>query len=188
MARWKPGANGRLAEAAMELFDERGFEATTVADIAERAGLTKRTFFRYFADKREVLFSGSEHLQALFAGAVAAAPEAATPLAAVAAGLDAVAGMFADRREFAARRQLVIASHPELQERERNKLATLAAAVAEALRARGERDPGAILAAESGVTVFRIAFERWVEPDNRRDLGPWMREVLDERRGVTQAR
>src|SRR3954470_22878531 len=105
MSRWKPDAQGRLMSAAIELFDERGYEETTVAEIAERAGLTKRTFFRYFADKREVLFSGAEQLEERFVGAVAAAHASASGLGAVAAGLDAVAGMFAGRRQFAARRQ-----------------------------------------------------------------------------------
>src|ERR1700742_608936 len=97
MGRWAPGAKGRLEEAAMELFDERGFETTTVADIAERAGLTKRPFSRYFGDKREVLFSGSAALEAKFVEAIAAAPADAAPLDAVAAGLDAMADVFAER-------------------------------------------------------------------------------------------
>src|SRR3979490_381159 len=85
MTRWKPDAQGRLMSAAIELFDEQGYEATTVAEIAERAGLTERTFFRYFSDKREVLFSGSHELQRLWLEGVAAAPADATPLAVVAA-------------------------------------------------------------------------------------------------------
>jgi AcrR family transcriptional regulator len=174
--------------AALELFGERGYDATTVAEIAERAGLTKRTFFRYFADKREVLFGGGEHLRERLVSAVAAAPASATPLDAVAAGLDAAAAMFADMREQSARRQRIIAAHSELQERERIKLAGLAEAVAGALRARGVRDPAAILAAEAGVAVFRVAFARWVAPDNDRDLGRLMRESLDELRAVAQPR
>src|SRR4051794_22982836 len=175
-------------QAALELFGERGYDATTVAEIAERAGLTKRTFFRYFADKREVLFWGSADLQALIVSAVAAAPPEATPLDAVAAGLDAAARMFVDMREHSARRQRIIAAHPELQERERIKLAALAAAVAEALRRRGVGDPAAILAAEAGVAVFRVAFERWVEADDARDLAALMRDALAELRAVTQPR
>jgi AcrR family transcriptional regulator len=175
-------------QAALELFGERGYDATTVAEIAERAGLTKRTFFRYFADKREVLFRGGEDLQALIVSAVAAAPAEASPLDAVAAGLDAAAGRFADLREHSARRQRIIAAHPELQERERIKLAVLAAAVADALRARGVGDPAAILAAEAGVAVFRVAFARWVEPENARDLAQLMGDSLDELRAVTQPR
>ena len=188
MGRWQPDARGRLAQAALALYGERGFDNTTVEEIAERAGLTKRTFFRHFADKREVLFDGARSLEDLFVDAVVAAPASAAPLEAVAAGLDAIAPMFEERREFAARRQQIVGSHPELQERERIKLAALAGAVAEALRARGAGDPGAILAAESGVTIFRVAFERWVAPDNRRDLGPLMHEVLDELRAVAQPR
>src|SRR6202012_3339703 len=133
MARWKPGAHGRLAEAAMELFDERGFEATTVADIAERAGLTKRTFFRYFGDKREVLFAGSEPLKAKFVEAIAAAP-AAAPLDAIAAGLDAMADLFAAIGERPRKRQAIIAANPDLQERELIKMNGFAAAGAAAPR------------------------------------------------------
>src|ERR1700727_2972042 len=164
MVRWQPDARGRLVQAGFELYGERGFEHTTVAEIAERAGLTKGTFFRYFADKREVLFWGSGELEALFVTAVVAAPASASPLDAVAAALDAVAVMFEERREFAAQRQRIIVANPELQERELIKLAMLAAAVAQALRDRGIEDPAAILTAEAGVTVFRVAFERWVEP------------------------
>src|SRR5437762_13679376 len=155
MARWQPDARGRLQQAALTLYGERGFDNTTVADIAEQAGLTKRTFFRYFADKREVLFWGSAGLEELFVTAVAAAPEAAAPLDAVAAALDAAAPMFEQRREFAARRQQIIAANPELQERELIKLASLAGAVADALHRRGVDDPAAILTAEAGIAVFR---------------------------------
>src|ERR1700744_5458428 len=108
MGRWAPDAKGRLAVAAMELFGERGFEATTVADIAARAGLTKRTFFRYFGDKREVLFSGSKILEETFIKGVLDAPAAATPLDAIAAGLDASAKIFEGIPERAGRRQMLM--------------------------------------------------------------------------------
>lgn len=163
MGRWQPDAQGRLQQAAFELYDERGYDQTTVADIAERAGLTKRTFFRHFADKREVLFAGSEALQELFVTTVAAAPADASPFDVVARALDAAGGFFADeRRPYAARRWRLINAAPELQERELIKLAALAAAVADALRARGTKDPAATLAAEAGIAVFRVAFDRWV--------------------------
>src|SRR5215469_14619637 len=105
MARWEPNARERLALAALELFAERGYENTTVTDIAQRAGLTKSTFFRHFQDKREVLF-GDGTLNGLVAGAIAAAPPTATPLEAVAHALDAVGReVFTQaRREFGARR------------------------------------------------------------------------------------
>src|SRR5580692_8952475 len=115
MNRWKPDARGRLAQAAMELYLERGFEQTTVAGIAERAGLTERTFFRHFADKREVLFSGAAFLQDLMVTAVADAPDSAAPLDAVAAAVEAAGAMFDERREMSRQRQRVIAANPELQ-------------------------------------------------------------------------
>jgi AcrR family transcriptional regulator len=187
VARWQPDARGRLEQAALTLYGERGFDATTVAEIAERAGLTKRTFFRYFADKREVLFWGSEALEELFVTEVGAAPESAAPLDAVAAALDAAAAMFEQRRELAARRQQIIAANPELQERELIKLASLAGAVAEALRRRGVDDPAAILTAEAGIAVFRVAFERWVDQANRQPLEQVTRESLHELRAITAA-
>jgi AcrR family transcriptional regulator len=184
VGRWQPDAVGRLQQAALTLYAERGFDNTTVAEIAEQAGLTKRTFFRYFADKREVLFWGSEALQELVVTAVDAAPASAAPLDAVAAGLDAAAAMFEQRREFAARRQQIIAANPELQERELIKLSSLAAAVAEALHRRGVGDPAAILTAEAGMTVFRVAFERWVDEASTDDLQGLMRASLAELRAV----
>ncbi|HEY6760017.1 MAG TPA: TetR family transcriptional regulator, partial [Baekduia sp.] len=125
MARWQPGAYERLQQAALELYGERGFDSTTVAEIAERAGLTKRTFFRHFADKREVLFSGAQLLEDTLVAGLENAPASATPLEAVAAGLDAVGPLFADRRAFATERSRVIAANPDLLERERIKLASL---------------------------------------------------------------
>ena len=150
MGRWAPDAQGRLAVAAMELFDERGFEATTVADIAERAGLTKRTFFRYFGDKREVLFAGTEVLQEGFVAGDRRRPRRRLPLDAIAAGLDAMADSSPRSDERPRKRQAIIAANPELQERELIKLSGYAAAGAAALRERGVAEPGATLAAEAG--------------------------------------
>jgi AcrR family transcriptional regulator len=168
----------------MALYTERGYEATTVADIAERAGLTKRTFFRHYADKREVLFSGSKDLEERFVGAVLAAPGSAAPLDAVAVGLDAAASWFDGRREPAARRQRIVAQAPELQERELIKMASLAEAVTGALRTRGVGDPAAALAAEAGVTVFRVGFGRWVDDGNTVPLDRVLRDALAELRAV----
>src|SRR5580692_8940060 len=128
MVRWEPGARGRLGQAAFELFTERGFEQVTVAEIAERAGLTERTFFRYFADKREVLFAGSEAFQTLFVSSVENAADSAAPIAAVAAALYAQASQFMEHAPAVRRRQAIIAAHPELRERELIKLATVAEA------------------------------------------------------------
>src|ERR1700716_1955899 len=133
MTRWEPNARGRLEQAALDLYGERGFEDTTVAEIAARAGLTERTFFRHFADKREVLFSGAGTLQELLVSAVVSAPDSAAPIDAVAAGVEAIAALLQERREFSRQRQAIIAANTELQERELIKLASLVAAMAETL-------------------------------------------------------
>jgi AcrR family transcriptional regulator len=185
MGRWEPNARGRLEQAALDLYLERGFEQTTVAEIARRAGLTERTFFRHFADKREVLFWGSGVLQEVLVGAVAGAPPSAAPIDAVAAALEAAGNLLEERRALARRRQAVIAANPSLQERELIKLATLASAMAGALRRRGVGEPAASLAAEAGVAVFRVAFERWIEDSGERDLPQVVRESLEELKAVT---
>jgi AcrR family transcriptional regulator len=184
MGRWAPDAQGRLAVAAMELFDERGFEATTVADIAARAGLTKRTFFRYFGDKREVLFSGTEVLQEKFVAGIGAAPADDRPLDAVAAGLHAMADLFEDLGGGPRRRQAIIAANPDLQERELIKLIGYASAGAGALRERGVAEPAASLAAEAGIAVLRIAFEQWAGGPAGQDLRRLLRDSLAELRAV----
>jgi AcrR family transcriptional regulator len=184
MVRWEPNAQGRLGQAAFELFLERGFEQVTVAEIAERAGLTERTFFRYFADKREVLFAGSAAFQALFVSSVESAPGSAAPIDAVAAALYAQAAQFTEHSTAVRRRQAIIAAHPELRERELIKLATVAAAVAHALRGRGVGEPAASLTAEAGIAVFRIAFERWIAEPAGPDLAQLIRESLAELKAV----
>jgi AcrR family transcriptional regulator len=186
MGRWEPNASGRLREAALELYIERGYEQTTVAEIAARAGLTARTFFRHFADKREVLFAGSTSLQDQLVSALDGAPDSASPMDAVAAALDAAAGILTDH-EHSRRRQLVIAANAELQERELIKMATLSAALADGLRRRGVAGPVARLAAETGIAVFRVAFERWVGEPEDRGLAQVMRESLDELRALITA-
>lgn len=168
----------------MLLYVDRGFEQTTVADIARQAGLTERTFFRHFADKREVLFWGAGRLQDLIVSAIASAPESGAPIDAVETGLNAGASLLQERIEFARRRQAIIAANHELQERELIKLATLGSAMAEALRRRGVPEPAASLTAEVGVAVFRVAFERWVSASDRADLSQLIRESFDELRAV----
>ena len=185
MGRWEPNAQGRLERAALELYVERGFEQTTVAEIAKRAGLTERTFFRYFADKREVLFAGAGSLQDFLVGALASAPDSAAPIDAVASALEAAGALLQERREYARQRQSVIAANAELQERELIKLASLASAMAGVLRRRGVADSAASLTAEAGIAVFRIAFERWVSQTSQQDLPHFIRESLDELKAVT---
>jgi AcrR family transcriptional regulator len=187
MSRWKPDAEGRLIKAAITLFDEQGYDATTVAGIAEAAGLTKRTFFRYFADKREVLFRGSQELRDRWIDGIAAAASDAPAMAAVSAGLDEVALLFADRHPFARMRARIVAANPELQERELIKLQTLATAIEAALVDRGVAAPAAALAAQAGVTVFHVAFGRWVAQDDAAALRGLMDDLLRELRAVIAA-
>ncbi|MFC5918312.1 TetR family transcriptional regulator [Streptomyces pulveraceus] len=184
MGRWEPNARGRLEQAALDLFGERGFDATTVKEIAERAGLTERTFFRHFADKREVLF-GSSPLRESLVTALDAGPDTAPPIDAIAAALRATAELLQERRELARRRQAIIDAHTELQERELIKLASLSSALAEALRRRGVAEPTASLAAEAGMAVFKIAFVRWINETNRQDLPELIQNALDELKAVT---
>jgi AcrR family transcriptional regulator len=184
MGRWEPNARGRLEQAALELYIERGYENTTVAEIAKQAGLTERTFFRHFADKREVLFWGGELLRERMVAAIVDSPASAPPIDAVGAALEATVDLFQPRRESVLRRQAVVAANPELQERELIKMASLAAAMAEALRQRGVKDPGATLTAEAGIAVFRVAFERWIKDPRPRDFKRYIRESLEELRTV----
>ncbi|MFE2196384.1 helix-turn-helix domain-containing protein, partial [Streptomyces olivaceus] len=176
MGRWEPNARGRLEQAALELYVERGYEQTTVAEITARAGLTERTFFRHFADKREVLFGGTGTLAELCVNAVAAAPATATALEATAAALDAAAGVFEERGDLVLQRQGVIDANAELRERELIKLASLSESLADALRERGVDELAARLAAEAAIAVLKVAFRRWVDGDRR----PRLRQLLDE--------
>jgi AcrR family transcriptional regulator len=188
MSRWEPNARGRLAQAALELFGEHGFEQTTAAGIAQRAGLTERTFFRYFTDKREVLFLGSTTLKEYVVTSVAGQPGDMAPIDVVVTAMAAAAGNLLADHGHARRRQAVITANRELQERELLKLASIAEATAEALRGRGVPEPAATLAAEAGTAVFRTAFNRWVaDPTPPADLPHLVRDSLAQLRTVTAA-
>ena len=178
MGRWEPNGPARLRQAAMELYAERGFDRTTVADIAERAGLTERTFFRHFTDKREVLFAGSERLRELLVTTVTAAPTTTRPAEAVAGAFEAAAADHFPPVGDSRRRQAVIDAHPGLQERELAKLDDVAAALAGALRARGVADPAAALVAEAGVAAFKVAFARWLADPADGELAAHVREAF----------
>ena len=187
MTRWKPDAKGRLIKAAITLFDERGYNETTVAEIAAAAGLTKRSFFRYFTDKREVLFDGSHQLIEIWIDGIAAAPPDASAIEAASAGLDEVAQLFADRHTVARMRAGIIAANPELQERELIKLQSLAEAIRAALVERGVPDNAATLAAQAGVTVFHVAFAHWIAQDNPAAFRALMDDALANLRAVVGA-
>ncbi|MCW1825072.1 TetR family transcriptional regulator [Mycolicibacterium conceptionense] len=184
MARWEPNARGRLEEAALDLFGEQGFERTAVAEIAARAGLTERTYFRHFADKREVLFWGEHLLRDTLVAAIADAPESSA-LEMVRAGLGAVTAIFAERRDHARRRQAVIDANPGLQERELAKLAGLATATAEVLRSRGVAEPAASLAAQAGIAVFKVAFGQWISAADGADLADLIDAAFAELKAIT---
>ncbi|WP_406487947.1 TetR/AcrR family transcriptional regulator [Streptomyces phaeochromogenes] len=185
MSRWEPDARGRLEKAALDLYSERGYAQTTAAQIAERAGLTERTFFRHYADKREVLFGGSQALEQAFVDTLADVPQVAAPIDAMATTLETVAAFFLERHEHSRQRQAVIVANAELRERELIKLASLSAALAATLRRRGVKDPAATLTAEAGITVFKVGFERWVTDNGDRPLADFLRESLDELKVVT---
>jgi AcrR family transcriptional regulator len=175
-----------LEQAALDLYQERGFEQTTVAEIAERAGLTERTFFRYFADKREVLFWGQTRLQEIAVNTLASQPATAAPFNMVVAVLEAMAAAIPDRPEFIRQRQAVIALNPELQERELLKMASLTNVITALLQQRGIPGPTVKLLAETGIAVFRVAFARWVGEKEKgpRTLPQHLRETLDELKTV----
>jgi AcrR family transcriptional regulator len=179
VARWEPNARERLERAALALFAERGYDATTVADIANRAGLTKSTFFRHFADKREVLFGGQDLLAERFAEAIRAAPPSATTVECLAAALESAAIAFTpDRHELASPRTAIIAATSELQERQLLKRAYLSSTMAEALRARGTDDTTAQLAAQVGVLAFSTAYARWAAPGHSEPFAQIARDTL----------
>jgi len=185
MGRWEPGAAGRLRRAALELYVQRGFEQTTVADIAGHAGLTERTFFRYFADKREVLFAGPENTQELVERTIMAAPKYATAVDMVAAAVEACAGPLTERPDLVRARQSVIAANASLQERDLFKLASLTGVTADALRKRGVSASAAALAAQVGVAVFKVAFEAWIADDSSPDLTHLIRAAFTELASIT---
>ena len=185
MARWEPGARERLVVAAVDLFAEQGYDATTVAQIAERAGVTKSTLFRYFPDKREILVAGQESLSRLLAEGIAEAPAGASPLEAVAAGLQRVSSAMGPmNRDLGPRMKAAIAASTELQERDALKSVGLAAAMTAALIARDVPDPTAQLAAELGVLAFRRGYVQWSieEREAENDLAHYTLAALEELR------
>ena len=171
MPRWDPEAEARLEDAAVDLFLEHGYENVTVTQIAERAGLNRRTFSRYFADKRDVLFAGSEQLPALMTEALRRADPNLTPFDALMAALVDVGAVLGTRvASHAAHRRQVIARSPELQERGRTKIAEVADGLTAALRARGSDPASAALLAHVGVAIFQSGFNRWVDDPDRQEL------------------
>jgi len=185
MPRWKPDAVERLQTAALELFDEQGFERTTVAEIVQRAGLTQRTFFNHFPDKREVLFGLSSELQQEVIREIAAGGDTLPPLDAAVRALEVVADkMFENRRAVVTRRYAVVAANPELRERELGKNAALTEAIAAVLRARCGDPETAFLAAGAAMLVQQAAFRQWTQPGETRTLRDLLPDALHSLRAT----
>ena len=183
MSRWAPNARERLEDAALDLFVENGYEKTTVAQIADRAGMNRATFFRHFADKREVLFGGEDRLAGLFSDAILAAPPGATLTECLQATLTAAGGaMTPQLRAAAARRRLVAAGNSELQERGLLKHARVTQSVTAALRERGTDELTARLGAEMVMLAFSVAFERWMEANEDEPFPPFADAALSDLR------
>lgn len=188
MARWQPETTQRLVVAAVDLFTEQGYDATTVAQIAERAGVTKSTFFRHFSDKRELLVAGQETLSRLLAEGIAEAPADASPLRAVAAGLERASGAMGQaNRELGPRIRAAVAASTELQERDALKSVGLAAAMSAALVARGVPGATAHLTAELGLLAFKRGYAEWSERDDERGLAHYVLAALEELRAAAAA-
>jgi AcrR family transcriptional regulator len=190
MSRWLPGARERLVLAAVDLFHEQGYDETTVAQIADRAGVTKSTFFRHFPDKRELLVAGQAALSALLAEGIREAAPDAAPLDAVAVGLRRAAGAYGPMsREIAPRLEAVVSASAELRERSAQKSVGLAAAMEEALVARDVPPVVARLAAELGVLAHHSAFQRWAAESEATSaaMAEYSVEALDELRAAAAA-
>jgi len=179
MARWQPDARERLRQAALELFAEQGFAATTVPAITARAGLTTRTFFRHFADKREVLFADEAELPAYAERLVAEAPADTSPLAIVLEGLRAVAeARFEGRKDTVRQWRAIVATDAGLRERELQKRAALAAAVRNGFGVRGLDPTRAALLAETSATLMYVSVTAWLETDDDRKLSDIIETTL----------
>lgn len=184
MPRSGAEARRRLRQAALELYCERGFDRTTTAEIAARAGVNERTFFRHFPDKREVLFDGEADLRAALTEAVRAAPDGLSPLETLLHACRKAGRLLEENRPFAEPRLAVIAATPALRERELAKAASLTEAVTEALRQRGVDDRLAVLAAQSGWAAFHQAAQAWID-DPANDLNTHLSRSFDDLRTLS---
>jgi AcrR family transcriptional regulator len=179
MSRWAPDAALRLEGAALELFAEQGYSATTVPQIAARADLTTRTFFRHFADKREVLFLREREFPTVVATLLAAAPPALTPLQLTMFGFETIAAQqFGLWRDSIAARRRIIRSDEGLRERELLKSSMLSEAIRHALTEAGIANEEATLVAAFGVLVFDVSLGDWLEGPADRPLVDVLRATL----------
>jgi len=186
MSRWEPNARDRLERAAIELFIEQGFAETTVPQITARAALTTRTFFRHFADKREVLFARDAELPALVARLAADAPASLSPMMLIAYALETVAATRLEgQRAYLRTRRAIIQVDEGLRERELRKLSALSDAINQGFRDRGVDELAALLAAQLAVTVFSVTISRWLDQDGAQPLSALVHDTLRALRSVT---
>lgn len=184
MPKSREDVRRRLQQAALELYGERGYDQTTTAQIAARAGVTERTFFRHFSDKREVLFDGEAVLRAALTSAIADAPKMLGPLETLVLAFRSVEQMLEDNLPFSRPRQQVIASTPALQEREMAKVASLTATLASMLHQRGVDNGLATLSSRIGMTTFSYAVACWFDEPSM-SLGMHITRAFDELRALS---
>ena len=188
MSRWQPDAASRLERAARELFVEQGFAETTVPQITERAGLTTRTFFRHFADKREVLFAFDEQLPGIVSALMAAAPAEHSPARVIREGLPVIATSQLDGAlDYLTTHRGIVRSDDGLRERELRKNAALTEAIRAGFVARGESEQTAELVAHLGATAFTISVNRWIDEGGHHALSDIMTETIDSLRRIASA-
>lgn len=188
MPRWEPNARERLERAALELFAQHGFAETTVPQITARAGLTTRTFFRHFPDKRAVLFAIEDEAPEMVAGLLADAPAALSPMALIAYGLETRAVGLEGQREYLRTRRAIIDADEGLRERELRKRSALSEAITAGFRTHGIDELTSTLAAEIAVTAFGIAITRWLDQDDDQTLAELVRDTLERLRSLTADR
>jgi AcrR family transcriptional regulator len=185
MSRWEPDARGRLERAALDLFVEHGFDQVTVPEITARAGLTTRTFFRHFTDKREVLFADANRMPALAARLVLDAPTGLGPADVLIQGLAELASVgFEGRLHELVQRQAIVDGHDGLRERELHKMETLVEAIADAFCQRGVDELTAAVVAETSVGIVKVALRRWMESCGSEQLPDLMTRSLQTLRDV----
>lgn len=187
MVQKAPNARERFETAAMSLFRERGYAGTTVPEIAARAELTERTFYRYFADKPEVLFWRANALRDDVVSAIADAPANLRPLEAVTGALETAGAFFDRNRSTVKLRHTLVAAHSDFQERDLMKSRALASAIEVVLQRRGVRASAARLVSEAGVAIWRVAVEWWYSDEQERNFIHHIRSAADELRKVTIA-
>lgn len=178
MSRWPSGAQSRLERAALELFVDQGFAETTVPQITARAGLTTRTFFRHFADKREVLFAYQAELPTVVVQVLADTPASLGPMGAITHGLNIVAAELEGQRDYLLTRRAIIETDDGLRERELRKQSVLSDAIGRGLVGRGVDELTATLSAQIAVGVFGVAVTRWLDDDQQRSLSQIVNETF----------